>query len=180
LEEKARCAIKAIESLSTPERPALVILDTRSMHPVFTGQHDRRKGRSPISQNLYNDNYERMQQEADAVIIVKRNECNHREINKMWADYIDDFPADKSHADVLAGLEESADRKVATEPKTGNIVVGYVDRQNTQRTMPPSEHEFLVGFLTNHPMVGFLHLHGIVDALSPWTSDSPPMFQQWH
>jgi hypothetical protein len=135
---------------------------TRSMHPNLKGQHDRRKNWSPLNltQHPYNNqDYERMQQEADAVFLVSRKECNHRQIHKMWADYIDDFPADKWHADVLAGLEKSADKQVATQPKTDKIVVGYVDRQNTKRTMPESEHEWLVGFLTNHPMIDFLHLH---------------------
>jgi capsular polysaccharide biosynthesis protein len=134
---------------------------TRSMHPNFEGEHPRRKNWSPlnITQNLDNKNYKRMQQEADAVFIVSRNECDHRGINKMWVDYIDAFPADKWHADVLAGLEKSANREVATQPKVDKIVVGYVDRQNTGRNMPPSEHEWLVGFLTNHPMIDFLHLH---------------------
>jgi hypothetical protein len=31
---------------------------------------------------------------------------------------------------------------------TDKIVVGYVDRQTTTRTMPHSEHEWLVGSLT--------------------------------
>jgi hypothetical protein len=44
--------------------------------------------------------------------------CNHRWINKMWVDYIDALLADKWHADVLAGLEKSADKEVATQPKT--------------------------------------------------------------
>jgi hypothetical protein len=134
---------------------------TRSMHPNFVGEHERRKNWSPLNiiQNLDDKNYERMQKEADAVFLVSRKECDHRAINKMWASYIDDFPADKWHADVLAGLEKSANREVSTHSKTDKIVVGYVDRQNTGRTMPPSEHEWLVGFLTNHPMIDFLHLH---------------------
>lgn len=135
---------------------------TRSMHPNFKGQHDRRKNWSPLNltQHLYNNqDYERMQQEADAVFLVSRKGCNHRGINKMWADYLDDFPADKWHADVLAGLEKSADKNSAMKPQTDKIIVGYVDRQNTRRTMPEGEHEWLVGFLTNHPMIDFLHLH---------------------
>jgi hypothetical protein len=135
---------------------------TRSMHPNFKGEREQRKTRTSlnISQDFsFNDNYERMQQEADAVLVVSRGECNKRSTNKLWADYIDDFPADKWHADVLAGLEKSADKKVATQPKSDKIVVGYVDRQNTRRTMPPREHEWLVGVLTDHPMIEFLHLH---------------------
>jgi hypothetical protein len=38
-------------------------------------------------------------------------------VGSRCTNYIDDFPADKWRADVLAGLEKSADKKVpATQP----------------------------------------------------------------
>jgi hypothetical protein len=41
----------------------------------------------------------------------------------MWADHIDDFPADKWRADVLAGLEVSG-KEITTD--LDKIVVGYI------------------------------------------------------
>jgi hypothetical protein len=137
---------------------------TRSIHSDFTGQHARRKRWSPVNVTdyvSYNQDYEQMQQATDAVLLVSRNECNHGDVHKMWMDYIDDFPADAWHADVMAGLGKSDDKGVSVQPKDRKekIIVGYVDRQNTRRTMPEREHEWLVGFLSGHPMIDFLHLH---------------------
>lgn len=102
---------------------------------------------------------------ADAVLLVERFGCDAQGINKPWAGYIDDFPADEWHADVLKGLgalplsaaEESKPTKAA-------IVIGYVDRQNSSRRLRDDHHEWLVGYLSSlagsdERMIDFRHLH---------------------
>lgn len=137
---------------------------TRQMHPLFTGEHRRRRQKWPhdaVAAPLTNKDYQTMQEEADAVFFVSRGECDHRRLSKMWASYIDTFPADAWHANVMASLSSSAGQAAQSVPpkRKQKIVVGYVDRQNTGRNMPEREHDWLVGYLTEHPMVDFRHLH---------------------
>lgn len=140
---------------------------TRQIHPVFTGEHSRRKNWSPANRTDPQSNnglldYQSMQDDADAVFIVSRSECNRGGVNKMWFDFIDGFPADAWHTDVVAGLggaTSSSPSSSTARNQKDKIVVGYVDRQNTNRIMPEREHEWLIGYLTDHPMIDFMHLH---------------------
>jgi len=91
---------------------------------------------------------------ADAVLTVERFGCNMAGINKPWSKYIDRFPADQWHSDILEGLR--------LQPRVENndkLVVGYVDRQNTDRHLPPEHHEWLVDYFSSHSKVQFLQLH---------------------
>jgi Glycosyltransferase 61 len=94
--------------------------------------------------------------QADGVIVVERFGCKARGINKPWSDYIESFPSDQWHADVMKGLGMSQNTLMDGKQK---IVVGYIDRQNTDRGLPDDHHEWLVDYFSKHAKIQFLHLH---------------------
>ena len=95
--------------------------------------------------------------QADGVLTVERFGCNMAGINKPWSKYIDTFPAEQWHTDILKGLGLAvADPTTRSNKK---LVVGYVDRQNTDRHLPEEHHDWLVSFLSTHKQVDFLQLH---------------------
>lgn len=92
----------------------------------------------------------------DAVLIIQRFGCNKAGINKPWAEYIDSFPAAAWHASIMQSLSDVP--RTSQERKKG-IVVGYIDRQNTDRRLPDIHHEWILQYLTFHRHVDFRHLH---------------------
>ena len=94
--------------------------------------------------------------DADGVIMVERFGCDMGGINKPWSRYIDHFPAHSWHSDLLYGLGRSwNDHK--SRPK--QLIVGYVDRQNTDRRLPSEHHDWIVEYATQHQNIEFRHLH---------------------
>ena len=94
--------------------------------------------------------------QADGVLTVERFGCNMAGINKPWSKYIDAFPAEQWHADIVQGLGLTDDQTTTT---TGKLVVGYVDRQNTDRHLPEEHHDWLVKYLSSHEKIDFMQLH---------------------
>jgi len=93
--------------------------------------------------------------QADGVLTVERFGCNMAGINKPWSKYIDTFPAEQWHADIVQGLGLKDDQTTTT----GKLVVGYVDRQNTDRHLPEEHHDWLVEYLLSHEKIDFMQLH---------------------
>lgn len=91
---------------------------------------------------------------ADGVLLIERFGCNMGGINKPWATYIETFPAYEWHSDILKGLGVPM-----TENKSNKLVVGYIDRQNTDRHLPEEHHEWLVAYLSQHEQVELMQLH---------------------
>jgi hypothetical protein len=92
--------------------------------------------------------------QANGVMLVERFGCNRQGINKPWAAFIDTFPTDSWHADVMKGLGLT---NVTTHD--AKLVVGYVDRQNTKRRLPDDHHDWLLSYFSDHEKVEFLRLH---------------------
>jgi len=95
--------------------------------------------------------------QADGVLTVERFGCNMAGINKPWSKYIDTFPAEQWHMDIWKGLGLAMEDPTTRSNK--KLVVGYVDRQNTDRHLPEEHHDWLVSFLSTHEQVDFLQLH---------------------
>jgi hypothetical protein len=140
---------------------------TVQSHPDFSGQHVRgRKTKLPIfSQVQANNRYQDMVQEADAAILINRADCMD-DIHKMWNGRTDNFPVQQWHSDVWnsLGYIESPptpwNTSISTSTSSGNkLVVGYIDRQNTKRSLPPADHKWLTDYLADHPLIDFYHLH---------------------
>ena len=94
--------------------------------------------------------------QADGVILVERFGCHMGGINKPWSAYIDSFPAYSWHSDLLYGLgRQWEDYK--SRPKL--FVLGYIDRQNTDRRLPDEHHDWIVNYATQHANIEFRQLH---------------------
>ena len=93
---------------------------------------------------------------ADGVILVERFGCDMGGINKPWSAYIDMFPAYSWHSDLLFGLGRRWEGHVSGPKK---FVLGYIDRQNTDRRLPDLHHNWIVEYATSHPNIDFKQLH---------------------
>lgn len=94
---------------------------------------------------------------ADGVILVERFGCHMGGINKPWSAYIDMFPAYSWHSDLLYGLGRTWEHHKKPSPK--RLVLGYIDRQNTDRRLPNEHHDWIVEYATSHQGIDFRHLH---------------------
>jgi len=97
--------------------------------------------------------------EADGVILVERFGCNMGGINKPWSKYIDFFPAYSWHSDLMYGLGRRPGGQNPNPVVPRKLVVGYVDRQNTDRRLPHEHHNWLLEYAMLHESIHFLHLH---------------------
>jgi hypothetical protein len=99
--------------------------------------------------------------EADGVILVERFGCNMGGINKPWSRYIDSFPSYSWHSDMLYGLGRTwnypAKKSNPSVPR--KLVIGYIDRQNTDRRLPDEHHNWIVQYSLRHPSISFRQLH---------------------
>jgi hypothetical protein len=138
---------------------------TVQSHAAFRGQHTRRKTKLPVfNQTQATSNYQKMVQEADAAILINRADCMD-DIHKMWNGRIENFPAQQWHSDISNSLHylESPQPSLMSATNTTNtsrnkLVVGYIDRQSTARSLPPAEHDWLTRYLSEHALVEFYHL----------------------
>ena len=136
---------------------------TQSIHEAYRGHHWKRTkhaGHDYILDppNLQALRYQEMVSQVDAVLRVNRFECivaqqQDYDLQKMWSAYIDGFPRQAWHQDLMSGLSSNV---AAPNDK---LTVGYVDRQNTVRHLPPTYHTWLVRYFTAHTKIHFLHLH---------------------
>lgn len=144
---------------------------TAQSHASFRGQHSRRKTKLPVSNVQAITKYQKMVQDADAAILINRADCMD-DTHKMWNGRIDNFPAEQWHSDIsksLGSLELPPPSSTNTTTNRANnsrnkkLVVGYIDRQNTKRSLPPAEHAWLTRYLSEHALVEFYHLHNMED-----------------
>jgi hypothetical protein len=144
---------------------------TAQSHPSFRGQHDRRKTKLPVFKQVQaTNNYQKMVQEADAAILINRADCMDG-THKMWNGRIKNFPVQQWYSDIsnsLGSLESPPPSLTSTTDSSAStsrnkLVVGYIDRQNAQRSLPPTEHEWLTRYLSEHALVEFYHLHNMED-----------------
>jgi hypothetical protein len=144
---------------------------TVQSHAAFRGQHARRNTKlAPVfNQVQATNNYQKMVQEADAAILINRADCMD-DIHKMWNGRIDNFPVQQWHSDISNGLgslelpQPSLTSTTNSANATRNkLVVGYIDRQNAKRSLPPAEHDWLTHYLSEHALVEFYHLHNMED-----------------
>jgi Glycosyltransferase 61 len=101
-------------------------------------------------------------QVADGVVLVERFGCNKGGINKPWSEYIDTFPAYSWHSDILYGLGrtwENSASKGSNPSVPRKLVIGYVDRQNTDRRLPDEHHNWLLQYCERHESIMFRQLH---------------------
>jgi hypothetical protein len=142
-------------------------VQTAQSHAAFRGQHDRRKTKLPVfNQVQATNNYQKMVQDVDAAILINRADCMDG-MHKMWNGRIDNFPVQQWHSDIsnsLGSLESSL-TSITNSATTGRnkLVVGYIDRQNANRALPPAEHDWLTRYLSEHALVEFYHLHNMED-----------------
>ena len=94
---------------------------------------------------------------ADGVILVERFGCHMGGINKPWSSYIDMFPAYSWHSDLLYGLGRTWEDHKSLHPK--RFVLGYIDRQNTDRRLPNEHHDWIVEYATQHVNIEFRQLY---------------------
>jgi Glycosyltransferase 61 len=99
--------------------------------------------------------------QADGVIIVERIGCPSGGINKPWSGHIDAFPAYSWHSDVLHALGRTwfSSANPNSPSNTRKLVVGYIDRQNTDRNLPDEHHKWIVQYCESHPSIEFRQLH---------------------
>jgi len=140
-------------------------LRTRSIHPAFRGNHTARiitdDKISTISDP--SQRYRDMAGNADAVIFVNRTACVDHTIHKMWWNHIDRFPTRLWYEDVSTGIASSATTNNSTtfEPAQKSqkkLVVGYVDRQSSDRSLPDSLHNWIVHWFSSDSRIDFRHL----------------------
>ena len=135
----------------------------KDYHPAFHGQHKRRKWNETLYPLNKVQNIEVMKQTADIVLIISLrhgDRCSSHEINKPFVDYVDTFPSQRWHENLMDQLKSvplTRFDELTTVPLK-KLIVGYVDRQSTRRKMPQEEHDWLVGYLDSHPSIDFWHL----------------------
>jgi protein O-GlcNAc transferase len=56
-------------------------------------------------------------------------------------------------------LDNDDDAHFTMDEKPRRLVVGYIDRQNTDRRIPPAFHTWLVQYLKHHSAVDLRHVH---------------------
>lgn len=138
-------------------REGIVGLDDMEYYP-FNYTNQKEKGverRLELAQIAYGGSPS-FADDVDVVLQVERSGCDNARINKPWSKFIDDFPAETWHSSIMKHLKnETANQK----HESSLIVVGYIDRQNTDRRLLDEHHEWVVQYLAYHPDVDFLHLH---------------------
>jgi hypothetical protein len=123
-----------------------------------------------LSYHGWNESSPALAADVDVVLVTARFGCDHGGVNKMFAAYAFDFPAHAWHNDIVQGLarmQRLNGANVTAVPVDSVIppplvVVSYVDRQNTGRTMPTDDHDWLVSTLeAMHASreIVFRHLH---------------------
>ena len=100
--------------------------------------------------------------DVDVVVNVSRASCDHGALNRMFLKHLREFDAHK-WADALRLEEKAAEgEKLGEEgaaedeaPGGAKLRVTYIDRQNTLRSLPPEEHEWIMATLPTVPVVAF-------------------------
>jgi Glycosyltransferase 61 len=144
-------------------RSGIVGLKQMESYP-FDYENGKMKGidhRVELASYVYDDD-PAFSQEADGVIVVERFGCHMGGINKPWSAYIDLFPSYSWHSDMLYGLGRSWNYAAATNPNPSvprKLVIGYVDRQNTDRRLPDEHHNWLLEYCNRHESIIFRQLH---------------------
>lgn len=135
-------------------------LVTIKSHAAFRGQHARRSTTLSILGRMQaSGKSQHMNQQADAAVFIHRSSCMD-DIHKMWNGRIHNFPVEQWHANLENGLGQRAAPSIPPiDQPTKRLVVGYIDRQNAKRSLPPAEHEWLTSYLSKHPLVELHHLH---------------------
>lgn len=144
-------------------RTGIVGLKQMENYP-FDYENGKMKGidhRIELASYVYGDD-PTFAQEADGVIVVERFGCHMGGINKPWSEYIDTFPAYSWHSDILYGLGRTWKRSTSKDSNPAvarKLVIGYVDRQNTDRRLPDEHHSWLLQYCNSHESVLFRQLH---------------------
>lgn len=131
----------------------------QNQQPDYRGITPKRPQEQQQAVNFSSVHRNQLQEAADAILVIDRKFCTMAEqryrLNKIWLPYIPDFPRQAWNMAIRQGLGQNADPPVNSKV----LRVGYIDRQDTPRRLPPVFHEWLVSFLTEHASVDFIHLH---------------------
>jgi len=95
----------------------------------------------------------------DAILFVHRPSCKKQQrvnLQKMWTNYVGNFPAANWHQRVMEGIHANEDEHAVD---SANISVCYIDRQATKRRMPDDYHNWLIQYIAHHPKMHLVHLH---------------------
>jgi hypothetical protein len=144
-------------------RTGIIGLNAMEKYP-FDYKNDKMKAidyRMELASYVYGESPS-FADEADGVILVERFGCNMGGINKPWSKYIDKFPAYSWHSDVHYGLGRSSNYGRNTSNEKGSrqkLVIGYIDRQNTDRRLPEEHHNWILQYGLLHSKIIFRQLH---------------------
>ena len=152
-------------------------------HSAYRGDLAKRRTTTVVvdtssrSRNYGNDRrLNAMMDEVDVTLLIDRVQCKREQttrIHKIWTNYLDSFPAQAWYQATLQGLVQRLPHDVQETPDTlssssmdpspslaqsTKLVVGYIDRQQTNRRLPDTFHMWLVQYLRQHPAVEFVHI----------------------
>eukprot|EP00977_Amphora_coffeiformis_P017809 scaffold5944_cov101-Amphora_coffeaeformis.AAC.5 len=157
----------------------------QSWHEAYRGDLPRKRPTSmadmahPPTDDGADHRMDAMMEEVDVVLLMDRVQCKREQttrIHKIWTHYLDSFPAQEWYNTMVQGVqqrqqqgtrsqegEEASDASPLdarpSQPRPPQkLVVGYIDRQQTNRRLPDKFHMWLVAYLRRHPAVEFVHL----------------------
>ena len=187
---KRQIAIHGLESnsaamMSKATTTATTTTTTTTMPAAYRGQHLQRykfgDSYEPLSNADQDANHATMLNDVDVLLLIHREQCqggaqnynknknnSYLTLAKMWRT-VAHFPALAWYKQVQAALVPQPtlqSNQVATSRRRRPLVVGYIDRQNTDRRIPQAFHAWLVQYLQQLQdndglglLVEFYHLH---------------------
>lgn len=165
---KRQIAMHGLESNSA------AMMSKATMPAAYRGQHLQRykfgDSYEPLSHAEQDANHASMLNDVDVLLLIHREQCQGEAQNynnpyltlaKMWRTVVH-FPARAWYEQVQAALTPHATVQ-SNHVANRRLVVGYIDRQNTDRRIPQAFHAWLVQYLQqlqdNDGLVEFYHLH---------------------
>ena len=129
--------------------------------------------------------HDHMVNQVDVLLLIDRVQCKNEQqkrIHKIWTNYLDSFPAQAWHEAIMRALEQfkvsntvsqaaleenenaqqsyllSSTNAPQQPQEQEKLVVCYIDRQSTNRNLPPDFHTWLLQYLRRHGAVELRHL----------------------
>jgi hypothetical protein len=99
-------------------------------------------------------------QPVDATLVINREQCNHGRMNKMDADYLSAFDAQRWSQRIQEGIQLLNDSSTPSfpPPQNNQLVVTYIDRQSSFRRLPPPDHQWILKTIPQIPNISFRHV----------------------
>lgn len=137
---------------------------TQSIHEAYRGKLQQRSGDGwvPNTPAIQARHYKKMVSQVDAVLVIRRAQCidEQRErwnLHKLWSNYIDSFPADGWHQNLLKGLIHSTSLESSSVMQRDKLIVGYI--VPTGGSFPEAYDRWLVNYFGSHNKIHLLQLH---------------------